>query len=47
MIPFGPAVWDRMLSAPEKVRVRLYRTTGVLEASKVLYAIIVGKAFAA
>ena len=47
MIPFGPAVWDRMVSAVEKVRERLYRATGVLEVAKIPYAIIGGNAVAA
>ncbi len=47
MIAFGPAVWDRMVLAVEKVRDRLHRTTAALDAAKVPYAVTGGNAVAA
>src|SRR5437773_354687 len=47
MIDFGPAVWDRMVSAVEKVRDRLIRSTAVLEEARSPYAVIGGNAVAA
>ena len=47
MIAFGPAVWDRMVIAVEKVRDRLYRATKALEDANVPYAVTGGNAVAA
>jgi Uncharacterised nucleotidyltransferase len=47
MIAFGPAVWDRMVAAVEKVRDRLLRATATLEAAGVPYAVVGGNAVAA
>lgn len=47
MIPFGPAVWDRMVDAVEAVRDRLRRATAALEAANIPYAVIGGNAVAA
>ena len=47
MIPFGPAVLDRMVLAVERVRDRLRRATAALEAAGVRYAIIGGNCVAA
>jgi hypothetical protein len=47
MISFGPAVWDRMVAAVEKVRERLHRATSALEAAGVPYAVTGGNAVAA
>lgn len=47
MIPFGPAVWDRMVDAVEAVRDRLRRATAALEAANIPYAVVGGNAVAA
>ena len=47
MIPFGLEVWDRMVSAVEKVRERLIRATAILEDARIPYAVIGGNAVAA
>lgn len=47
MIAFGPAVWDRMVTAVEAVRDRLRRATAALEAAGISYAVIGGNAVAA
>jgi hypothetical protein len=47
MIPFGPAVWDRMVAAVESVRDRLRRTAETLNAANIPYAIVGDNAVAA
>lgn len=47
MIPFGPAVWDRMVAAVDAVRDRLARVTAALESANIPYAVIGGNAVAA
>ena len=47
LIPFGPAVWDRMVDAVEKVRERLRRATAILEEADIPYAVVGGNAVAA
>ncbi len=47
MIAFGPVVWERMVTAVEKVHERLRRATAVLQASGIPYAVIGGNAVAA
>lgn len=47
MIAFGPVVWERMVTAVEKVRDRLRRATAALEAANIPYAVIGGNAVAA
>ena len=47
MIPFGLEVWDRMVSAVERVRERMIRATSILEVAGIAYAVIGGNAVAA
>ena len=47
MIAFGPVVWERMVTAVEKVHERLRRATAVLQAANIPYAVIGGNAVAA
>ncbi len=47
MIAFGPVVWERMVTAVEKVHERLRRATAALEAANIPYAVIGGNAVAA
>ncbi len=47
MLDFGPAVLDRMVRAVEKVRERLLRSTSILEAAGIPYAVIGGNCVAA
>ena len=47
MLKFGPAVWDRMVTAVEAVRNRLYRATRILGEAGIPYAVIGGNAVAA
>ncbi len=44
---FGPISWERMIGAVEKVRERLLRATGALEAAGIPYVVIGGNAVAA
>ena len=46
-IKLGPISWERMIRAVEKVRERLRRATGALDAAGVPYAVIGGNAVAA
>lgn len=45
-VVFGPFSFERVVSAVEKVRQRLYRAAAALEAGKVPYAIVGGNAVA-
>jgi len=45
--PLGPVSWERMIRAVEKVRERLRRAAGALEAARVPYALAGGNAVAA
>jgi hypothetical protein len=45
--PLGPVSWERMIRAVEKVRERLRRAVGALEAARVPYAVAGGNAVAA
>jgi hypothetical protein len=45
-VVFGPFSFERVVSAVEKVRERLYRAAAALEAGKVPYAIVGGNAVA-
>src|SRR3990172_7645715 len=47
IVSFGEDVLERMVLAVEKVRERLRRATGALDAAGVLYAVIGGNAVAA
>ena len=47
VVPFGEDILERMVLAVEKVRERLRRATGVLEAAGIPYAVIGGNAVAA
>src|SRR3990172_8454558 len=47
VVPFGEDIIERMVLAVEKVRERLRRATGVLEAAGIPYAVIGGNAVAA
>ena len=44
---FGEVSWERMTGAVEKVRERLLRATGALEAASIPYAVVGGNAVAA
>ena len=47
MLPFGPAVWERIVRAVEKVRERMLRAATALKAAGIPYAVAGGNAVAA